>query len=221
MEGEVWIGIAFATEYRLMLSFMIGPQEASLAEPLIASTEERLRAGSWPVWVSDGLDAYGEALRSRHCFLQYYPRTGKRGRPRRPKLVACPDLKYGQVVKQKDEKHRVTGIFKRCRYGEVPLEKISTVYIERHNLTLRHENRRLTRKTIAFSKKVTELRGQMFIYQGYYNFVRPHRALRLPVSQVNDTPRKWQSRTPAMAVGLTDHNWSLRELMSLKLFINH
>ena len=75
MEGEVWIGIAFATEYRLMLSFMIDTQEAYLAEPLIASTEERLKAGSWPVWVSDGLDAYGEALKGRHCTLQYYPRT--------------------------------------------------------------------------------------------------------------------------------------------------
>jgi hypothetical protein len=40
-----------------MLSFMIGAQEAYLAEPLIAGTEKRLKAGSWPVWVSDGLEA--------------------------------------------------------------------------------------------------------------------------------------------------------------------
>jgi hypothetical protein len=221
VEGEVWIGIAFATEYRLMLSFKISTQEAFLAEPLIADVEERLQAGNWPVWVSDGLDSYGEALKSRHCSLQYYPRTGKRGRPRRASLVAIPELKYGQVVKQRDEKHRVIGVFKRSRYGDVPLEKISTVYIERHNLTLRHENRRLTRKTIAFSKKVKELHGQMFVYQGYYNFVRPHRALRLPYPEVNGTTRRWQPRTPAMAVGLSDHIWSLRELMSIKVFINY
>lgn len=221
MEGEVWIGIAFATEYRLMLSFIVGTHEAYLAEPLIAATEERLKAGSWPVWVSDGLDAYGEALKGRHCALQYYPRTGKRGRPRRPQLVACPQLKYGQVVKQRDERRRVIGVYKRSRYGDVPLDQISTVYVERHNLTLRHENRRLTRKTIAFSKKVTELEAQMFVYQAYYNFVRPHRALKLPVSDSNSTPRRWQSRTPAMAAGLSGHVWSLRELMSTKLFINH
>jgi len=221
LEGEVWIGIAFATEYRLMLSFMIGAPEAALAGHLIADTEARLRKDSWPVWVSDGLDAYGEALKDRHCIMQYYPRTGKPGRPRRPKLVACPELRYGQVVKQRDEKHRVIGICKRSRYGDVPLEKISTVYIERHNLTLRHENRRLTRKTIAFSKKVTPLRAQMFIYQGCYNFVRPHRALKLPLADDNSTARNWQSRTPAMAAGLSDHIWSLRELMSLKIFVNH
>ena len=221
MEGEVWIGIAFATEYRLMLSFMIDTQEAYLAEPLIASTEERLKAGSWPVWVSDGLDAYGEALKGRHCTLQYYPRTGKRGRPRRPQLVACPELRYGQVVKQRDDRHRVIGVCKRSRYGDVPLEKISTVYIERHNLTLRHDNRRLTRKTIAFSKRVTQLEAQMFIYQGYYNFVRPHRTLKLPIADHHGTSKKWQFRTPAMAAGLSDHKWSLRELMSMKVFINH
>jgi IS1 family transposase len=221
LEGEAWIGIAFATEYRLMLSFMIDTHEAYVAEPLIAATEERLKAGSWPVWVSDGLDAYGEALKERHCTLQYYPRTGKPGRPRRPKLVACPELRYGQVVKQRDERHRVIGVCKRSRYGDVPLEKISTVYIERHNLTLRHENRRLTRKTMAFSKKVTQLKAQMLFYQGYYNFVRPHRALKLSIADDNGAPRRWQSRTPAMAAGLSDHIWSLRELMSMKTFINH
>jgi len=192
-----------------------------VAEPLIAATEERLKAGSWPVWVSDGLEAYGEALKNRHGALQYYPRTGKRGRPRRPKLIASPELKYGQVVKQRDERHRITGVFKRSRYGDVPLEQISTVYIERHNLTLRQENRRLTRKTIAYSKRARELVAQMSFYQAYYNLVRPHRALKLPVPDNDRTPRRWQRRTPAMAAGLSNHIWSLRELMSRKLFVNH
>jgi hypothetical protein len=204
-----------------MLSFIIGAHEAYLAAPLIAATEARLQAGSWPVWVSDGLEAYGEALKGRHFALQCYPRTGKRGRPRRPRMVACPELKYGQVVKQRDDRHRVIGVCKRRRYGDVPLEQISTVYIERHNLTLRHENRRLTRKTIAFSKKVTELEAQMCLYQVYYHLVRPHRALKHPVSDNNSTPRRWQPRTPAMAAGLSDHIWSLRELMSMKIFVNH
>src|SRR3990170_714471 len=133
-----------------MISFIIDSTESSLAEPLIAKTEGCLTEDSWPVWVSDGMDAYGEALRSRHCILQTYPRTGKKGRPRRPKLIACPELRYGQVVKERNEKRRVVGVFKRSLYGDIPLEKISTVYIERHNLSLRHENRRLTRKTIVF-----------------------------------------------------------------------
>lgn len=76
-----------------MISFMIDTQESYLAEPLIVETKKRLADGSWPVWVSDGLDSYGEALKNRHCILKTYPRTGRRGRPRRPKLVACPELR--------------------------------------------------------------------------------------------------------------------------------
>lgn len=203
-----------------MLSFVIGDLEPSLAAPLVDRTEERLRKGSWPVWVSDGMDAYGEALKGRHCILKIYPRTGKRGRPRRDKLVACPELHYGQVVKERDERHRVIGVFKRCRYGDIPLHKITTVYIERHNLTLRQENRRLTRKTIAFSKKVEGLGDQLFLYQGYYNFVRPHRGLKRRIPADSHTRQKWQRRTPALTAKLTDHVWSLREFMTKRVFIN-
>ena len=221
MEGEVWVGIAFAKEYRLMICFQIEATEPQVAEPLIAQTEQRIEPGSWPVWVSDGLDAYGEALKGRHCLLQTYPRSGRRGRPRRPKLVASRELRYGQVVKERDENRRVTGVYRRSVYGDVPLHKISTVYVERHNLNLRHENRRLTRKTIAFSKKVQGLSQQMSVYQGHYNFVRPHRALRISIRPNTPTLRKWQQRTPSMAAGLTDHIWSLKEFMSRKIFINY
>ncbi len=218
LEGEVWIGISFAKEYRMMVSFMIDTKESSLAEALIGKTEGRLIDGGSPVWVSDGLDCYGEALKDRHCILKTYPRTGKRGRPRRPKLVACPDLRYGQVVRERDGRHRVIGVFKRSIYGDVPLEMISTAYVERHNLTLRHENRRLGRKTIAFSKNVEGLKAQMSLYQGYFNFVRPHRGLKYLIPSHAQGIRKWQPVTPAMVAGLTDHIWSLKELMSFKYY---
>jgi len=201
-----------------MISFMIDTTESSLAEPLIVETEGRLAGVSQPVWVSDGLDAYGEALKNRHCVLETFPRTGKRGRPRRPKLVACPELRYGQVVKKRDKRHRVIGIFKQGVYGDIPLETISTVHIERHNLNLRHENRRLTRKTIAFSKKVEGLKAQMTVYQTYFNLVRPHRGVKVFIPNYDNSLQKWQQRTPAIAAGLTDHIWSLKELLSYKYY---
>jgi IS1 family transposase len=221
LEGEAWVGVAFAREYRLMLSFWIAGQEPDVAEPLIARTEERLQEGTWPIWVSDGMDAYGDALKRRHCVLKLYPRTGKRGRPRRPKWVACPKLRYGQVVKERDERRRVTGVYKQSRYGKVPLYRITTVYIERHNLTLRQENRRLTRKTLGFSKKADGLWNQLFLHQGYFNFIRPHRGLRLQGSNPKPSQQKWVRRTPALAAGLTNHIWSLKEFMSQKIFINY
>jgi len=203
----------------MMISFCIGATECSLAEPLVTHTEGRLCQEIKPLWVSDGLDAYGAALFSRHHVLETYPRTRKKGRPRRPKMVACPALRYGQVVKQRNEKHYVVGVFRRAVFGEVPLHDIHTVYIERHNLNLRHENRRLTRKTIAFSKKAVWLERQIHLYQAYFNFARPHRGLRQRCD--GDGLIRWHNRTPAFAASVTDHVWTLREVMCYKTFINY
>ena len=190
-----------------------------MAEPLIAATEEKLAADIWPLWVSDGLEAYGNALKARHCVLQTFPRTGRPGRPRRPQLVACPELRYAQVVKQRDERHRLIGVGRRAVFGEVPLEQVHTVYIERQNLNYRHENRRLTRKTIAFSKTAEALGHQLEFHQAHHNLVRPHRALaqRVDVQVRGRVRRRCDTRAPAMAAGLTDHVWTMRELMSLRI----
>jgi hypothetical protein len=202
----------------MMISFSIDATESSLAEPLIADTEARLCREAMPLWVSDGLDAYGVALLSRHYVIETYPRTGKRGRPRRPKMVACPTLRYGQVVKQRDKKGHLVGVSKRAVFGDVPLKDIHTVYIERHNLNLRHENRRLTRKTIAFSKDIVWLERQMHLYQAYFNLARPHGGLRQRLN--GDGMVRWYHRSPAVAAGVTDHVWTLRELMGYKVYVN-
>lgn len=198
---------------------MLGASEPALADPLIAATEAKLAADVWPLWLSDGLDAYGAALQARHCVLQTFPRTGRPGRPRRPTLVASPTLRYAQVVKQRDERRRLVGVSKCVVFGDVPLEQVHTVYIERQNLNYRHENRRLTRKTIAFSKTAAALGQQLEFHQAYHNLVRPHRALaqRVDVPIQGRVRRRWDKRTPAMAAGLTDHVWTLRALMSRRI----
>ena len=198
---------------------MITASESGLAAPLIGATEAKLAPDASPLWVSDGLDAYGNALHARHCVLQTFPRTGRPGRPRRPKLVAAPTLRYVQVVKQRDDRGRLVGVSKRVVFGEVPLDQVHTAYIERQNLNYRHENRRLTRKTLAFSKTAEALGQQLEFHQAHHNLVRPHRALaqRLDVQIKDRAPRRWRKRTPAMAAGLTDHVWSLRELMSQRI----
>lgn len=202
-----------------MISFRIGATEPSVAEPLVAHTEQRLCEDCAPIWTSDGLDAYGAALFARHHRIETYPRTGKKGRPRRPKMVACPTLSYGQVVKQRNERRRIVGVCKRTVYGDVLFNEICTSYIERNNLSLRHENRRLTRKTIAFSKDVEWLERQLHFYQAFFNLVRCHRGLRQRIK--GKALHRWRRRTPAVAAGLTDHMWTLRELMYFKTYINH
>jgi IS1 family transposase len=84
--------------------------------------------------------------------------------------------------------------------GNPDQRHISTSYVERMNLNLRMGLRRFTRLTNAFSKKFENHCHAVAIYFAYYNFCRVHQTLRV---------------TPAMEAGLTDHVWSLVELVGL------
>ena len=124
-----------------------------------------------------------------------------------------------QMVKQRDEHGHFLGTKLRAIYGSktevVELLGESTAYIERSNLTSRTFNVRQTRKTLAFSKEVFFHKAAALLEDSYYNWVHPHKSLRLPV--LDALPQKWLPRTPAMASHLTDHIWSVKELFSVIL----
>jgi len=92
------------------------------------------------------------------------------------------------------------GARRRKIIGNPDRNLISTSFVERQNLTLRMTNRRFTRLTNAFSKKIENHKHMMAIYTMNYNFCRIHQTLRV---------------TPAMEAGITDHVWSLEEIGSL------
>jgi len=83
-------------------------------------------------------------------------------------------------------------------------ERISTSYIERQNLTMRMNMRRMTRLTNVFSKKIENLAAAVALHYQVYNFARPHGSLKNPYP-----------RTPAMAAGVADHVWTLQEVATL------
>jgi hypothetical protein len=115
---------------------------------------------------------------------------------------------YGQLVKV----YAAADIAEQRRYSPAQLidvrkvivagnpdpDLISTSYVERQNLTMRMHMRRLTRLTNGFSKKRENFRAAVALHFGYYNFVRLHKSLRM---------------TPAMAGGVTDHIWTVPELV--------
>lgn len=92
--------------------------------------------------------------------------------------------------------------------------RISTSYAERLNLTIRNSLARFIRKTMNFSKKRSVHTKFVDFLQAWYNFVKPHKSLRVPEI---DGKRKWKQRTPVMAKGLTDHIWKLEELLMFKV----
>ena len=100
----------------------------------------------------------------------------------------------------------MVGTIKTPCCGNPDPDAICTSHVERHNLTMRMQNRRLTRLTNAFSKKWENHQAALGLYFAAYNFVRPHGTL----TSNADGRRK---TTPAMQAGLTDHPWSLLELL--------
>jgi hypothetical protein len=74
----------------------------------------------------------------------------------------------------------------------------------------------LVRKTLSHSKTDYYLQRHLDLEDAIFNFVRPHQALHVPLARPIHS-RKWQQRTPAMAAGLTDHIWTLEELLSYRI----
>jgi len=136
-----------------------------------------------------------------------------RGRPptrKRPQ----EGWRYLQVVKQREE-GRVVGIQARVIYGDDVEVRAqlgeNTAYVERTHLTSRHMNGRLVRKTLGFSKEREMFCAACAWEDLVYNLARHVKTLRV---EVNDGLRRWRYRSPMMAAGLTNHIWTIQELLT-------
>lgn len=165
-----------------------------------------------PPTISDGWGGIDQAMIEVYGMV---PEYGGRGRPPTRKKPGA-DWLYLQMVKQHDERGRFAGTKLKAVFGS--LEEVAqllgetTSYIERSNLTSRLFNGRQVRKTLAFSKDIDCHRAAATWEDLYYNLIKPHKSLRV---RVHDIPnRKWKPRTPAMAAGLTNHVWTVKELLT-------
>ncbi len=94
---------------------------------------------------------------------------------------------------------------------------INTTFVERNNLTMRERNRRLTRKTMGFSKEKVPLVESLNLYSAIYHFVKPNGGLKIELDVIEGN-RRWIYRTPMMAAGITDHIWTVEELLTFRVF---
>jgi hypothetical protein len=177
----------------------------------MAQLQQRGHPEQPPALASDGKGQYREALLA--TWGRVPPPSGRRGGvPQHPQPQ--PEWQYLQVIKQRSG-GRLVRVRTKVIYGDPAAVREAlgehTAYVERSHLTARQMNARLVRKTLSFSKQVTLLAASEAWEDAVYNLVRPHLSLRV---EAPAGARRWEPRTPMMAAGLTDHPWTLKELLT-------
>jgi len=217
--GVFWMALALAVPTRLWLGGLVSATRDSRMA-LALALQVRACALCRPLLICfDGFSAYLTAF--RQAFRSPLA-SGGRGRPR---LVPWPDIALGQVVKQY-ARRQVVGIERRIAQGGAALVAhllhlsqgggvLNTAYAERLNATFRERLAVLVRRSRALARTPQTLEAGMYLLGCVYNFCRWHESLRLPLYVGRH--RHWVKRTPAMAAGLTDHCWSVQDLLSFKV----
>jgi IS1 family transposase len=187
--GDVWTFTAICADTKLVPSWLVG--ERTVDDALVFMADLKGRLANRIQLTTDGNQIYVAAVG----------------------LTFRRDVDWAQIQKtyrsdasgeRKYSPPEQTGTLVRVLKGEPDPERISTSYVERQNLTMRMGMRRFTRLTNGFSKRVENLSNAVSLHFLYYNFARPHTAL-----------KERYPRTPAMAAGVADHIWSLEEIAAL------
>lgn len=183
--GDVWTWVAIEADSKLVPSWRIGPRDAGTAYELMTDLAGRLR--NRVQLTTDGHRAYLDAVEDAFGADVDYAMLQKL---------------YGSAPENETRysPSRIIGVRSEIIRGEPDPKHISTSYVERQNLTMRMSMRRFTRLTNAFSKKLENHAAAVSLHYMHYNFARIHKTLRV---------------TPAMQAGLSDHVWSLVEIVAL------
>jgi hypothetical protein len=191
---------------RFVVACATGPLSEDLIEQAVTATVTRTHQRELH-WFSDGWHGY------RSILVRAYRQrrlTGKRGRPA---WVVPATVTLTQTVKHRDEHGRLLSV-EICAALGASLEAAGTVHVERLNGALRDRLNALTRKTHAFAKRDATWDALVGLQLFDHHFHRAHQALRLPFE---DGVHRYHQRSPAMALGLTDHLWSFQELLTSRI----
>jgi len=206
----MWTFTAICPENKLIFAHLTGKRNKENAQRIVATVRNRTRSRIKYI-TTDGSDIYPKVI--RHIFGKFNPNKLQRQLPR--------GFCYAQVIKH-IEKNRCVDVKRKIIYGNkrtldrrIDRSKISTTintsFVERSNLTLRQHNKRVERKSQGYSKLKIFLIRQTTLSIAYYNFCLPHFSLHY----FNEDRKIFN--TPAMAAGLTDHVWSMKELLSITI----
>jgi transposase-like protein len=217
--GILWVTLALMVSTRLWLGVAT---DRVRSKDMIVSCLRQVAACALcrPLLIAvDGLNIYQtaweKAFRSRHAL-------GKQGRL---KWVVWRCITLTQVIKARGNQRGNIDLVvaqgcaqdaDRLRARSGGGRQINSAFIERFNATARQRLACLTRRTRHSLKHQVALEGGVFLMGCVYNFCTPHRSL-AQVLYLSPLRRRWFKRTPAMAAGLTDHCWTLTDLLKFKI----
>ena len=185
--GDAYTFVGFERNTKLVLAWHLGRRNFDDTWKFTKKLDHAIGDSSFQI-TTDGFSSYPDCINHE---------LGNR------------NIDFAQLIKiyaaPQDESHRysppvVVDIISKVITGNPDPKRICTSIVERQNLTIRMQMRRFTRLTNAFSKKRENLRAALALFFAFYNFCRPHSSIK--------------KQTPAMASGLTDHVWSIGELLA-------
>jgi hypothetical protein len=177
-----------------------------------------------------GSKEYATALLTHFGYWVHPPRRQATGPAPKLRWMAVPQLLYVQVVKTM-RRRRLIRVRHRVVFGTLEAVQqvlaacgwqINTAFIERVNLSIRQHVAAVGRRVTTLCKGEDGVRQQLALYHVYDHFCLPHASLRMPLPQplpTNGTgsAKTWRPCTPAMAAGLADHVWTLREVLLFRV----
>jgi IS1 family transposase len=199
-----WVWTAMDPHSKLLLVIDMGTRTLEMAQRVVHQVVQRLAPGCVPLFLTDGLKDYGPAFLAHFGHWMHPARRRDNGPMPKPRWVPLPELLYAQQV------------LAACG------RKINTAFVERLNLDIRQRVAAVGRRVNTLCQSADGVRQQVGLYQVYYNFCLPHSSLRqpLPVPEATNgrgSAKVWRPCTPAMAAGLTDHVWTLKEVLLFRV----
>ena len=221
-----WVWTAMDPTSKLLVVVDVGSRTLAMAQRVVHQVTEVLAPGCAPLCLTDGLKDYATALLTHFGQWMQPERRQAQGPIPKPRWMPLPALRYAQVVKSY-RRRRLVGVTHRVVFGtRLAIEQalaacgwtINTAFVERLNLDIRQRVAAIGRRVNTLCQGEAGLRDQLVLFQVYHNFVVPHASLRQPLAAPLATngrgsAKRWRPCTPAMAVGVTDHVWSLKEVL--------
>ncbi len=221
-----WVWTAMDPQSKLLVVVDVGTRTLAMAQRVLHRLVQVLAPGCVPLFLTDGFNEYKTAILAHFGQWMHPERRQEKGPAPKSRWMPLPALLYAQVVKSY-RRRRIVGVKHRVVFGtRLAIEQIlascgwtiNTAFVERLNLDIRQRVAAIGRRVNTLCQGEEGLLDQMVLFQTYHNFVLSHASLRqpLPVAEAphgRGSAQRWQPCTPAMAAGLTDHVWSLKEVL--------